>query len=125
VQREAFPWDSAPGYLPRDRDQRLRIGLGLMRIQEALLTVKILAATGAAITLVLAPKTLVTGPDSPLPSAQRPPNPAGNSGAAFAKASLGLFPPQPKGNSSMTLADIIGVPGVKEIEVAGSLRFQF
>jgi hypothetical protein len=60
---------------------------------------------------------------SPLPPARRPPNPAGNSGAAFAKASLGPFPPKPKGNSSMALADIIGAPAVKEIETAGSMRF--
>src|SRR5260370_34296240 len=60
---------------------------------------------------------------SPLPPARRPPNPAGNSGAAFAKASLGPFPPKPKGNSSKALADIIGTPAVKEIETAGSLRF--
>src|SRR5260370_42305832 len=60
---------------------------------------------------------------SPLPPAHRPPHPAGNSGAAFANASLGPLPPKPKGNSSMLLADIIGAPAVKEIEAAGSLRF--
>src|SRR5947209_6960316 len=61
---------------------------------------------------------------SPLPPARRPPNPAGNSGAAFAKSSLGPFPPKPKGNSSVALADIITAAAVKEIEAAGSLRFQ-
>jgi len=60
---------------------------------------------------------------NPLPPAHRPPHPAGNSGAAFAKASLGPIPPKPKGNSSMILADIIGAPAVKEIEAYGSLRF--
>lgn len=60
---------------------------------------------------------------SPLPPARRPPHPAGNSGAAFAKASLGPFPPKPKGNSSMALADIIGATAVQEIVTAGSLRF--
>ena len=60
---------------------------------------------------------------SSLPPARRPPHPGGNSGAAFAKASLGPFPPKPKGNSSMALADIIGAPAVQEIEAAGSLRF--
>ena len=77
------------------------------------------------------PKVMRSGPlgryafpfYSPLPPAHRPPNPAGNSGAAFAKNSLGPFPPKPKGNSSMALADIIGAPGVKDIEAAGSLRF--
>jgi hypothetical protein len=59
---------------------------------------------------------------SPLPPARRPPNLAGNSGAAFAKASLGPFPPKPKGNSSMALADIVGAAAVKEIETAGSKR---
>ena len=60
---------------------------------------------------------------SSLPPARRPPHPAGNSGAAFAKAHLGPFPSKPKGNSSFALADILGAPGVKEIETAGSLRF--
>ena len=60
---------------------------------------------------------------SSLPPARRPPHPAGNSGAAFAKAHLGPFPSKPKGNSSFALADILGAAGVKEIETVGSLRF--
>src|SRR6516164_7616727 len=60
---------------------------------------------------------------SPLPPVRRPLHPAGNSGAAFAKASLGPLPPKPKGNSIMNLADIIGAAAVKEIQDAGSLRF--
>jgi predicted phosphodiesterase len=60
---------------------------------------------------------------SPLPPSKRPPHPAGNSGAAFAKTTLGPFPPKPKGNSTIALANIIGAPAVQEIQSAGSLRF--
>src|SRR6516225_2640814 len=48
---------------------------------------------------------------SSLPPARRPPHPAGNSGAAFAKAHLGPFPSKPKGNSSFALTDILGAAG--------------
>src|SRR5215469_18412733 len=54
---------------------------------------------------------------------QRPPNPAGNSGAAFAKTTLGPLPPKPKGNSVIELANIIGTPAVQQLQAAGSLRF--
>jgi len=59
---------------------------------------------------------------SPLPPANRPAHPAGNSGAAFAKAHLGPLP-KPKGDSRMNLSDLLGATAVKEIEAAGALRF--
>jgi hypothetical protein len=58
----------------------------------------------------------------PVPHAQRTPINGQSRMTDWSKTQLGLIPPF-KNNASMTLDDILGADGVKEIKQAGELRF--